>query len=193
MQQEFLSLISDFCITYPSLPIVWMIASRPEPHITSFFSQRKVALSYEKEEILVDSDVRDDVKLYLRDKFREVQIASITLQHLPQWPSEGGFSKIAEASGGLFAYASTMARYIGEPTYGDHISLLDDVPRVIKAGTKENMHGQNHPMVQLDALYAHIMSKIPAKVMADTRKLLLLRMDEVWGDYSFHFISTLTC
>jgi hypothetical protein len=27
-QQEFISLISDFCITYPSLPIVWMIASR---------------------------------------------------------------------------------------------------------------------------------------------------------------------
>jgi hypothetical protein len=174
-QQELLGLISDFCIIYPASPIVWMIASRPEPHITSFFSQSKLALSYEKEEILVDSDdAHEDVKLYLRDKFGEVQMASITLQHLPQWPSEGDFSKIAAASGGLFAYASTVVRYINDPTYGDPASQLDDVLNIIETGTESGVPGEGHPMAQLDALYAHIMSKIPTKVMANTRKLLLL-------------------
>jgi hypothetical protein len=35
-QLELLRLISDLCLTYPSSPLVWLIASRPEPHITSF-------------------------------------------------------------------------------------------------------------------------------------------------------------
>jgi hypothetical protein len=183
-QRELLGLISDFCITYPSSPLVWMIASRPEPHITSFFSQPHVAFSYEKEEILVDSDdAHEDVKRYLRDKFRDLQMASITLQHLSQWPSESDFSKIAQASGGLFAYASTAVRYISDPTYGDPVSQLDDVLNIIDAGTKSNVLAEDHPMAQLDALYAHIISKIPAKVMAHTRKILLLYAGASFSDY----------
>jgi hypothetical protein len=188
-QQELLGLISDFCITYPSSPIVWMIASRPEPHITSFFSQHKVAFSYEKEEILVDSDeAHEDVIRYLRDKFKEVQMTSITLQHLPQWPLEGDFSKIAEASGGLFAYASTVVRYIGDPSYGDPVSQLDDVLNIIDAGTSPSVSGEDHAMVRLDALYSHIMSRIPTKVMANTRRILLLYAGRTVSAYnSLHF------
>jgi hypothetical protein len=174
-QKELLGLISNFCTTYSSSPIVWMIASRPEPHITSFFSRLEVTRSYEKEEILVDSDdAHEDVKRYLRDKFREVRMASITLRPLPQWPSEDDFFKVAEASGGLFAYASTVIKYINDPSYGDPVGQLDDVLNVIDAGAKFNVSGDDHPMAQLDALYAHIMSQIPAKVMVNTRKILLL-------------------
>jgi hypothetical protein len=172
-QRELLGLISDFCITYPSSPLVWMIASRHEPHITSFFSQPEVIFSYEKEEILVDEG-SEDVQQYLRDKFREVQRASISLRQLPQWPSKDDFFKVANAAGGLFAYASTVIMYISDYSYGDPVSQLDDVLNVIEAGTKSNVFGEDHPMAQLDALYAHVMSKIPNKVMTDTRKLLLV-------------------
>lgn len=187
-QLELLSLISDICVRYPTSPIVWMVASRPEPHITTFFSQLKVALPYEKEEILVDSDdAHEDVTLYLREKFKEIQMASITLQHLPQWPSPGDFSQIAEASGGLFAYASTVVRYIGDPTCGDPVSQVDDVLEIIETGTNANISGEDHPMAQLDALYAHIMSKIPAKAAANARKLLLLHAVGQWELTNFHF------
>jgi hypothetical protein len=189
-QQELLGLICHFCITYPSSSLVWMIASRPEPHITSFFSRPEVVLSYEKEEILVDSDdAYEDVKRYLRDMFRKVQMASITLRLRPHWPSEDDFAKIAEASGGLFAYASTVARYINDPSYGDPVSQLDDVLNIIDAGTRSNVSGEDHPMARLDALYAHIMSKIPAKTMDNTRKILLLYVrGSRTGCYSFHFL-----
>jgi hypothetical protein len=188
-QKELLSLIFDFCITYPSSPLVWMIASRPEPHITSFFSQTKLALSYEKEEILVNSDdAHEDVKRYLRDQFKEVQITSITLRQLSQWPSEADFSEVAEASGGLFAYASTVVRYITDPTYGDPGRQLNDVLEIIEAGTNPNVSREDHPMIHLDALYSRIMSRIPAKVMAHTRKLLILYAGGTMSTYdSLHF------
>lgn len=67
-----------------------------------------------------------------------------------------------------------MDRYIGDPTYGDPVSQLDDVLRIIKAGTKNNLPGKDHSMAQLDALYAHIMSEIPANAVVHARKLLLL-------------------
>lgn len=189
MQQEFLGLISFFCITYPMSPLVWMVASRPEPHITSFFSRPQVTAAFVKEEILVDSnDACEDVKRYLRDKFREIRMTSIALQGLAQWPSPTDFSKIAEASGGLFAYASTVIRYIGDPTCGDPVSQLENVLKVIDRRTKDNLPGKDHPMAQLDALYAHIMSKVPADVMVHTRKLLIMALGfETWCE-DFRFL-----
>jgi hypothetical protein len=185
-QQELLELISGFCVTYPTSPVVWIVASRPEPHITAVFAQLKVVPAYEKEEILVDSnEAREDVERYLRDELKKVQMASIALQDLSQWPSECDFLKIAKASDGLFAYASTVVRYTNNAVYGDPASLLDDVLEIIDTGTKNNVPGKDHPMARLDALYTHIMSKIPADVMVYTRKLLLLCLDEEWTDFPF--------
>lgn len=42
-------------------------------------------------------------------------------------------------------------------------------------------------MAHLDALYSHIMSKIPANVMANTRKLLLLEFQSGYHCFDFHF------
>jgi hypothetical protein len=111
MQQELLRLISDLCITHPSSPLVWLIASRPEPHILSFFSRRHIIPAYEKEEIPVDSpEACADVERFLHDKLKEIKEASKSLS--PLWPEERDFRKLVDAAGGLFAYAHTVIRYI---------------------------------------------------------------------------------
>lgn len=51
-----LDLVSSFCIKYPSAPLVWVIASRPEPHITDFLSNNDVVPGYTKEDIKGDVD-----------------------------------------------------------------------------------------------------------------------------------------
>ncbi|EKM76686.1 hypothetical protein AGABI1DRAFT_23558, partial [Agaricus bisporus var. burnettii JB137-S8] len=112
-QQELLRLISDFCITYPSSPLVWLIASRPESHITSIFARADVMPTYEKEEIQVDSDEsRADVEKLLREKLKEIKGGSNSFDPHSNWPEEKDFLKLAEAAGGLFAYADTVTRYI---------------------------------------------------------------------------------
>ncbi|EKM78005.1 hypothetical protein AGABI1DRAFT_42571, partial [Agaricus bisporus var. burnettii JB137-S8] len=112
-QQELLGLISRFCISYPTSPVVWFIASRPEPHITSFFDDERTVPAYTKEEIKIDSDEAcEDVQRYLRDELKEIKLKYPSLKHKREWPSELEFTKIATAAGGLFAYASTVVRYI---------------------------------------------------------------------------------
>jgi hypothetical protein len=172
-QVELLRLISNFCISYPSSSIVWLIASRPEPHIISFFAKAEVTPIYEREEIAVDSnEARADVERFLRHELTEIGRASDSLD--PCWPNEQHLWKLANAAGGLFAYAQTVIKYIGDSNVGDPALQLSDVLNVIDEHPMSELSREEHPMALLDALYARILSNVPPKIMVNTRKLLLL-------------------
>ncbi|XP_006463211.1 hypothetical protein AGABI2DRAFT_120034 [Agaricus bisporus var. bisporus H97] len=174
IQLELLRLISDFCITYPSSPFVWLIASRPEHHIASFFSRANVIPAYEKEEIQVDSDDgRADVERFLRERLEEIKGGSDSFDPHSKWPEEKDFWKLAEAAGGLFAYADTVIKYIGDLNVGSPASQFSDVLKVIDNVPMTGIPREEHPMALLDALYARILSNVPDKVIKHTRKLVL--------------------
>lgn len=180
-QREILGLISYLSIKYPAAPLVWIIASCPEPHITTFFSLARVVSSFEKEEIAIDSDkAREDVERYLRDELGQIRTKYPVLTWVAQWPAEHDFLKLAAASIGLFAYASTAVRFIDDSAYGDPVSKLKLVLEVIDDILSRRGEGNVHPMANLDALYAHILSRIPKDVLPNTKKLLLcLRNDRL--------------
>ncbi|KAF7763848.1 hypothetical protein Agabi119p4_8385 [Agaricus bisporus var. burnettii] len=172
MQLELLRLISDLCINYPSSPLVWLIASRPEQHIASFFSQPDVAPVYEKEEMVVDSyEARADVERFLRDGLTEIKNRSDSVDS--RWPEEQDLWKLANASGGLFAYADTVVRYIGGVNVGSPASQLSEVLKDINNHSMTDIPRADHPMASLDALYARILSNVPSKVMTNARKIIL--------------------
>lgn len=127
----------------------------------------------------------EDVQRYLRDELNKIKRAYPTLQRKREWPSEVHFTKIATAAGGLFAYASTVVRYISDPHYGDPATLLRHVLEDIDAGPKDDVLGRDHSMAQLDALYKRILSNIPPDVMINTRKLLLIYSDFGWRQAVF--------
>ncbi|XP_006463209.1 hypothetical protein AGABI2DRAFT_120032 [Agaricus bisporus var. bisporus H97] len=173
-QQELLRLISDLCIKYPSSPLVWLIASRPEQHITSFFARPNVTPAYEKEEIQVDSDEgRADVERFLREKLEEIKGGSNSFDPHSKWVDDKDFWKLAKAAGGLFAYADTVIRYIDDPNITSPASQLLDVLKVIDNHPMTGIPREEHPMALLDALYARILSNVPVKVILHTRKLVL--------------------
>ncbi|EKM75645.1 hypothetical protein AGABI1DRAFT_94713 [Agaricus bisporus var. burnettii JB137-S8] len=178
-QQELLRLISDFCIKYPSSPVVWLIASRPERHITSFFARASVSSAYEKEEIHVDSDDgRADVERFLREELKDIKEASDALDPHSEWPEELDLWKLANASGGLFAYAHTAIRYIDDSNIGNPVSQFSDVLNVIDKVPMTGISREEHPMALLDALYARILFNVPPKVIIHTRKLILALASE---------------
>ncbi|KAF9440368.1 hypothetical protein P691DRAFT_126138 [Macrolepiota fuliginosa MF-IS2] len=172
-QREIILLISKFALQYPTSPLIWLIASRPESHIQDTFSLDAVRLSYGRMEVDVDSDEgRHDVEKYLRDNF-----ADIRKQHrrsipssLQQWPSESDFTAIATRSSGLFIFPSTLIRFIGDEDYADPISRLKIVLDVIKSTTLSP--GGKNPFATLDALYTRILSEIPPDVSQTTLSLL---------------------
>ncbi|KXN82176.1 Acetate/butyrate--CoA ligase AAE7, peroxisomal [Leucoagaricus sp. SymC.cos] len=51
----FLALISYFTKFFPESPLLWLVASRPEEHITAFLARRRLRSCYDKEEVSVDS------------------------------------------------------------------------------------------------------------------------------------------
>jgi hypothetical protein len=174
-QRKLLELITDFCIKHPTSPIAWIIASRPEPHITLFFDKAEVKRAYTKEEIEIDSDEAcEEVQKFLRDELKKIKEEHPTLRYKREWPLEHEFTKIASAAGGLFAYAATVTRFIGDRTHGGPAAQLRRVLEVVDASAKDDVSGRNHPMDQLDALYKRILSNVPDNVMMNTRKLLIL-------------------
>jgi hypothetical protein len=178
-QEELLRLISKLCVTYPASPLVWLIASRPETHINSFFSRRNVISSYEKEEIPVDSDEgRADVELFLRAELTKIKETSNIFN--PRWPEERDIWKLANAAGGLFAYARTVISYINDPRIASPVSQFDDVMHAIDAHSMAGLSREEHPMALLDALYNRILSKVPEKIMVNTRKILLVLGSRNW-------------
>lgn len=174
--QELLNLISDFCITYPTSPLVWIVSSQSETHIKSFFSRSTVALAFVKEEVWIEA--HQDIERFLRERFVEIKNASTQLRRQQQWPSDGDISKITEASGGLYAYTETVAKYIGDPSHGDPVGHLGGVLDIVETCSSVNISREYQPLAQLDALYTHILSKIPRQNKANTRRLLLLYTGE---------------
>ncbi|EKM81949.1 hypothetical protein AGABI1DRAFT_105346 [Agaricus bisporus var. burnettii JB137-S8] len=173
-QLELLRLISDFCIMHPSSPLVWLIASRPERHISSFFARANVMPAYEREEIQVDSaEGRADVERFLRERLEVIKGDSGLFDPHSEWPDKRNFWKLANASGGLFAYADTVIRYIGDLNIGNPVSQLSDVLKVIDNLPMTSIPREEHPMALLDALYARILSNVPAKVILHTRGFVL--------------------
>ncbi|KAF9449003.1 hypothetical protein P691DRAFT_759403 [Macrolepiota fuliginosa MF-IS2] len=173
-QCELLGLISFFCLRYPRAPLVWIIASRPEPHITAYFSRTGIALLYDKEDILINSDeARADVERYLRDELGKLRPKYPALASVAQWPSEHDFLKLSASADGLFAFASTAVRFIDDPASGNPVSQLKQVLKAIDNIPSQLRDGNIHPMSRLDALYAHILSRVPPYVLPMTKKLLL--------------------
>jgi hypothetical protein len=173
VQRELLKLITRFCVNYPTSPIAWIVASRPEPHITSFFDRPEVKRVYTKERIEIDSDEAcEEVQRYLRDELKKIQLEHPTLKHKREWPLEHEFTTIASSAGGLFAYAATVVRYIDDPHYGDPPARLRRMLEIIYASSKDDTSGREHPMARLDLLYKRILTNIPDDVMVNARKLL---------------------
>ncbi|KAF9447910.1 hypothetical protein P691DRAFT_793112 [Macrolepiota fuliginosa MF-IS2] len=173
-QREVILLIGTFALQYPTSPLIWLIASRPEIHIQDSFSSHAVQLSYGEIQVVVDSDEgRRDVEKYLRESF-----ASIRKNHrrsipssLQEWPSESDLTTIATRSSGLFIFPSTIIRFIGDEDYADPTSRLKIVLDVIESTTLST--GGNNPFATLDALYTRILSEIPLDVLQTTLRLVV--------------------
>jgi hypothetical protein len=169
-QCEIIHLICTFAHEHPDAPLIWVIASRPESHITNTFDDDDVRHSYWSEHIPIDStEACEDVERFLRSSFKKIQ--KKFLRSIPRdWPSDTEFLKVTAAASGLFIYAEVVLQFIRDPDHGDPVSrlkvLLSIINRSNALPTKEN------PFVHLDALYHQILSSIPPNLWLTTKRLL---------------------
>lgn len=188
-QCEIIRHIGEFVLQHPDVPLIWVIASRPEPHIQTAFASRSARSSYVQVDVPVDSTQAClDVEKYLRHEFGEIQ-ENYPMSFPPatqQWPSEAQFTKIADRASGLFAFATTLIRFIDDKDYGNPIDRLQKVLNVIDSVSA--VEGRDNPFATLDALYTEIMSSVPRDILPITWALLAPMSDPDSRDFTFFIL-----
>ncbi|KAJ3570832.1 hypothetical protein NP233_g4146 [Leucocoprinus birnbaumii] len=173
VHREIIGLISSFVCAHPSIPVIWIIASRPESHITSMFASRDVKDSYTEESISIDSEeARQDVERFLTAEFEKIAEAYPNHITVTPWPAYAQFLQVAQAASGLFIFAEVIIRFIDDPEVQNPISQLDHVLAAI--AKLRQSRKPNNPLSALDVIYTAILDRIPPARMADLKKVLPL-------------------
>jgi hypothetical protein len=169
-QCNIIHLISTFVHEHRDTPLVWIIASRPETHISNMFDDDEVRRSCCTEHIPIDStEACADVERFLRSSFKTTK--KKYRQSLPSdWPSDTDFLTLTAAASGLFVYAQVVMEFIRDPDHADPALRFEILISVISRSTDAPTN--DNPFVHLDALYHEILLSIPPTHWP-TAKLLL--------------------
>jgi hypothetical protein len=134
-----------------SLPLQFLIASRPEPHIREIFAD---SLNRIHCPLNVNQSF-EDVRKYLLDEFARIhQQHRATMAMVPEpWPSPEIIKDLVHKSSGYFIYASTIIKFIGDKKFRPTERL------VVITGMAEPRFGV--PFAALDQLYTQILSEVP--------------------------------
>ncbi|KXN83491.1 hypothetical protein AN958_01336 [Leucoagaricus sp. SymC.cos] len=173
-QMSIVLLVCRFVLQHPDVPLLWVIASRPEPHIRDTFHRPDVSTAVTKVDVLIDSDEAcSDVEKYLRKAFEEIkQNYPECFSETVQWPTETQILVICAAALGLFAFAATVVRFIEDAEHGDPISQLEEVLTVIKRTHEQGDKSSGNPLATLDALYIRVLSSVPEDLYPITAHIL---------------------
>jgi hypothetical protein len=168
-QCEFIELIGDHVRTFPDFPLLWLICSRPEWHLKYAMSQADFQVICRRKEISVDDEEgQRDVLIYLRSEFRNIRLQYRDSLY-DDWPPEDELLRIATSASGLFAFASTITRFIGDADAGDPSSQLQVCMTILEGSNTPNVE---NPYLTLDLLYRHILASIPSKTLPTTMRII---------------------
>ncbi|KAF9442264.1 hypothetical protein P691DRAFT_779486 [Macrolepiota fuliginosa MF-IS2] len=171
-QCEIIRLISTFASEHPSVPLLWIVSSRPESHLRAFFSRPDIHTTHWEVEVPIDSDEAcQDVERYLRSEFENIR------QHYPYhiptaspWPCEEHISIIARSARGHFAFAATVTKFIEDPNIGDPIAQLKHILIFIDPRNERRVEG--NPLAALDMLYTSILQQIHPAILPLMKRIL---------------------
>ncbi len=169
VQSEFVKMIGE-AVRSKDLPLLWLICSRPEPHLRYVFSRLDCDGCCGKEELSIDAKVRDDVGRYLRGSFEEFRAKFWGVASPSPWPPDLQLSEALRIASGLFFLASVIVDYVGDPVYANPAARLSTFLEL----TSENTHvaGTENPLEPLDLLYSDILTEIPNNIFLTTTRIL---------------------
>lgn len=171
-QCEIILLISKAASSPVSLPVIWMIGSRPEYHIKSTFYNADSEIDCWRKDVVVnDSETRRDIEVFIRSRFSEIMKRySIIPKGGESWPTAGDLEKIINAVSGLFFYAATIVEFVADPYFGGPEDQLSFVISFIEDCSAKV--ATVNPLYYLDRLYEQILSGVPPALIHRMLQLL---------------------
>ncbi len=160
-------------------PLCWAFFSRPDPHIVSTFSKAEISPLCKLATLPISHDADGDIKLYLKAGFNDILRRRNISMDSP-WPSNSDMRELVRAAGGLFIYAKTVIRFVGQP---DSLNPEDLLRAIIAVISNRNSHGlATEPIfAELDSFYALILRRIPTKIFPIIHRILAYLC---WGSFS---------
>ncbi|KAJ7489271.1 hypothetical protein FB451DRAFT_1080788 [Mycena latifolia] len=154
IQQEILRSIGN-SFQRSHLPLRFLVASRPEPHITEVF--REPSLNGFHHPLNIQQSLYD-VQKYLQDEFARIHREhreTMAMISSP-WPSQQAVDYLVLKSSGYFIYASTVIKFIDDKSFRPPERL-----EVIMGGVTDP--DCESPFETLDQLYTQILSDVRAR------------------------------
>lgn len=134
-----------------SIPLIFLIASRPEQHLRDCFEDKNLGLLTTR--LVLDDKYHpdSDIGIFLASTFQDIKETHPSRAHLAQsWPIEEDIDRLVEKSSGQFIYASTVMKFLYSPRHWppDRLAIIFGIiPR-----------GKSTPFAEMDALYLHILA-----------------------------------
>ncbi|KAF8871388.1 hypothetical protein CPB84DRAFT_792515 [Gymnopilus junonius] len=95
-------------------PLFFLIVSRPEHGIRTFFNEDRVNLLSRR--LILDNEqykLDDDIRSFLLSEFKNIRIEHPSGPSLPQiWPLESDVQQLVQKASGQFIYADTVMKFI---------------------------------------------------------------------------------
>ncbi|KAJ7082303.1 hypothetical protein C8R44DRAFT_652692 [Mycena epipterygia] len=133
------------------LPLRLIIISRPEPYLRGVLETEETLGICRHRELRADDSASEDIRIYLQGEFSRInsdyRARGIDLG--PVWPAPDALVHLVEKSSGIFIYAATIIRFIGDE-YRHPADRLNSVLRLDPQST-----------APLDDLYTEILSVVP--------------------------------
>jgi len=135
------------------LPLKFLIASRPEPHIKLAVSLAGQPSTISHLQLNNDFVPDQDIRRFLTDKFHEIKTYHPFCQRIPPlWPSKQQIDTLICKASGQFIYASLAMRFI-KSVCNSPIQQLD-----IVLGPQPSIN-RDLPFAELDTFYTFILSE----------------------------------
>ena len=152
IQQSILQLLRETIIVH-TLPLRFIIGSRPESHIRDSFDQESLYTMTHR--VVLDETFNPgrDIQVYLQDGFAKMCTNNPILSRVEQpWPREGIIDLLVQRSSGQFIYPATVLKFVG----ADFCSPTKQLALVLKPDSTA--------FSDLDQLYTQILSVYPSSV-----------------------------
>jgi len=156
-QVSILNVISNAVRTF-KLPVVFLIASRPEHDIRETFSSAEMVGVHTC--VMLDDRYKpdEDIRIFLNDSIRRIKEKHPFRRMISTtWPGEEVIETLVAKSSGQFIYPATVIKFI------DSIRHRPD--HRLEMVLKLRATGHEKPFEQLDMLYRHILSCIDREII----------------------------
>jgi hypothetical protein len=162
-QFAFIKLIAEHVRVKPGFPILWLLCSRPEPHLRHTFMRIPEC---GREELLLDKESREDVDYFLGQRFAEIRDNN-PYTTSSDWPPAEQFTTISDFCSGHFQVANVCIDYVA----ASH-SPPAQLSSLVDFLNKRKRIRQDNPLSAMDLLYTRIMSDIPDDVLPNAMQIL---------------------